>query len=461
MEIRQYFHKSRRVVKSWFDKYKLVKSKEQKNEVRKRKYLKEFGSTNIWDKPGYREKITKIFQEKFGSDSPFQNKDIQNKAKENYNKFRQDKNKEENRLKKIQETNKKKYGCWNSQKHLPKETLTILENKEKFKDYILSLEESNRTIYFIAENLKVHHTNISQKIIKYDLKTLIKYNTMNESKQHKEIQDLLDSWNIEYFSNNKDILEGKEIDIWIPSKNIGIEFNGDHWHTVNQKGKDYHQKKSLLAENKKIFLYHIFEYEWDQPFLKNKIINQLKNLLGLNDNRVYARQCEIKNVSIKETKEFLNQNHLQGADRSSVKLGLYSNNELVAIMTFCKPRFNKKFEWELSRFCCKANTSVIGGASRLFKHFIKNNSGSILSYSDISHTKGGLYEQLGFKLDHISSPNYVWIKNHKVLTRYQCQRYKLINQFPELDGLTETEIMTYLGYEKLEDSGNKVWYYYN
>ncbi|MBQ3422129.1 MAG: hypothetical protein IJH34_10775, partial [Romboutsia sp.] len=66
---------------------------------------------------------------------------------------------------------------------------------------------------------------------------------------------------------------------------------------------------------------------------------------------------------------------------------------------------------------------------------------------------------LGFSLDHESKPGYVWANRHKILTRYQCQRHKLIEKFPQYKDLSETEIMTCLGWYKISDCGNKVWVY--
>ena len=218
--------------------------------------------------------------------------------------------------------------------------------------------------------------------------------------------------------------------------------------------RNYHQEKSMIAESKGIFLYHIFEYEWDM--MREQILNQLNNLLGINKEKIYARKCIIKEVSNKEKNLFLEKNHLQGQDKSSIKLGLYYKDELVSLMTFCKSRFNLNYEYELSRFCSKAGCNVIGGASKLFKHFINTYSPkSMISYSNIAHTRGKLYENLGFKLDSISEPNYVWYKNGDVKSRYQCQKHKLIGQ--GYQGNTETEIMHNLGYYRIYDCGNKVW----
>ena len=212
---------------------------------------------------------------------------------------------------------------------------------------------------------------------------------------------------------------------------------------------------SKEKEEAGIFVYHIFEYEWVNK--RQKILNQLNNLLHLNEHTIGARKCSIKLLKSKEKNQFLRENHLQGEDKCNIAYGLFYNDELVSVMTFTKPRFNKKYEWELSRYACKANYNISGGASKLFKQFIKDyNPKNILSYSDISKTKGNLYQNLGFTLDHIADPNYIWYKNvNDYKTRYQCQKHKLLAK--GFKGTTEVDIMKQLKYVKLYDCGNKVW----
>ena len=125
-------------------------------------------------------------------------------------------------------------------------------------------------------------------------------------------------------------------------------------------------------------------------------------------------------------------------------------------MTFCKPRFNKNYEWELSRFCSKLDTTVIGAASKLFKYFVIHyNPSSMISYSNISKTRGTLYAKLGFELTSISSPNYIWTNGRECLSRYECQKH-LLTEYQEF-GTTEVEIMQNRGYLQIYDCGNKVW----
>lgn len=122
-------------------------------------------------------------------------------------------------------------------------------------------------------------------------------------------------------------------------------------------------------------------------------------------------------------------NHIQGNDHSLLYLGLYYQDELVSLMTFSKPHNTNKIEWGLSRFCSKAGSNVIGGASKLFKYFInKYNPQSIISYSNIAHTKGKLYETLGFQNTHLSKPGYVWIKSGSMKSRYQTRTKNLLKK---------------------------------
>ena len=165
----------------------------------------------------------------------------------------------------------------------------------------------------------------------------------------------------------------------------------------------------------------------------------------------------IKEVSSKDSREFLNNNHLQGYCNSKVRLGLYYNDELVSLMTFGKPRFNKKCEWELLRFCNKLNTSVVGGASKLFKHFVDTYKPSnMLSYSNIAKTTGKMYEKLGFENNGVTQPDYVWVKSFTVLSRYQCQVKVLKEQGFDVK-VSEDDTMRQRGFYKLYGCGNFIW----
>ena len=418
-DLQLYFGLTRRIIQTILKEYGIKKDKA--NKINHKKYSEEEKNHMI-------QKMRQTKLERYGD--------------ENYNNRR-----------KTKQTCLEKYGCENvNQRHISKDTLNIIHDKNLLEKYIKENKILNSTELSIKLNMS--EPQIARYILKYNMKYLFDY---TKSIIEKDIKNII-SQKIDYIGNYIMPDTRKEIDIYIPKLNIGIEFNGNYWHNEYNKNKKYHQEKSLLAEEKGIFIYHIFEYEWF--YKKDKIINQLNNLLGINTNKIYARKCIIKEVDNKEKLQFLESNHLQGNDSSSVKLGLYYENKLVSLMTFVKPRFNKKYEWELSRFCSKANTNVIGGASKLFKYFVDNyNPQSIISYSNIAHTKGKLYETLGFTFDSISDPNYVWCNHGNILTRYDCQKHKLLKQGYE--GNSETEIMHNNGYYRIFDCGNKVWVWNN
>jgi hypothetical protein len=175
--------------------------------------------------------------------------------------------------------------------------------------------------------------------------------------------------------------------------------------------------------------------------------------------RIYARNTTVREVSSTVTKQFLSMNHLQGQSNSSINLGLYHHGDLVALMTFGKPRFNSNYDWELIRYCGLLETNVVGGASKLLKHFRKNYEGSILSYANREHSNGKLYEALGFKLINEAQPNYQWWKGNQMLKRYATQKHKLPKLLNEsFDGSkTESENMFANGYRRIWDCGNLVY----
>ncbi len=85
----------------------------------------------------------------------------------------------------------------------------------------------------------------------------------------------------------------------------------------------------------------------------------------------------------------MQQFHLQGKDNSSIRLGLFYNDVLVSVMTFGKLRRalgyrqSKWGQFELMRFVSDYNYNVIGGASKLYSHFVKNyNPNTVISYAD-------------------------------------------------------------------------------
>ncbi len=267
------------------------------------------------------------------------------------------------------------------------------------------------------------------------------------------INSIYDGW-IE--TSDRSILEGQELDIVLPDLGIAIEYNGNRWHSEDFKDKTYHIDKTNLVEAFGYQLIHINETEW---MTKADIVkSRLKSLLNKN-NRIHARKTVLKEIHWPA--QFLEQNHIQGAGSvSKHNYGLFSENELVAVMTFSKPRFNYNYEYELIRYCSKLNYTVTGGASKLLKHFTNTVlPKSIVSYSDKRWSTGKLYKTLGFSFKHTSAPNYRYYKYKTSLSRYQCQKHLLPALVPEFydPKLSESQIMRNAGYYKVYDCGSDVW----
>lgn len=260
--------------------------------------------------------------------------------------------------------------------------------------------------------------------------------------------------------NDRSVINPKEIDIFLPELNLGIEFNGLWWHSVKNKDKNYHRNKWETCCEKNIDLITIWADDWS---VRNEICKSfILNKLG-KSKKIFARKCYVKEIDYREAKTFLNENHLQGDCKSSIRCGLYEGDELVSIMTFSNLRLSvgrkntDKRVFELVRFCNKRNHTVVGGASKLLTYFIKNYSPhTIETYSDNMISNGNLYERLGFGLSHITKPGYYYLIGEEKRNRFNFRKDLLVKQGFD-KSKTEEEIMMERGYFRLYNSGNKKW----
>lgn len=264
--------------------------------------------------------------------------------------------------------------------------------------------------------------------------------------------------------NNKIVINGyrpkdfnrREIDVYIPSLKFGIEYNGLYWHSEAIADRNDMLDKLKTCNDKGIRLFNVFEDEWIDK--QDIVKSMLKNILGITDNRIYARKCTVKEVDYQTANDFLNSNHLQGRCPSKIRLGLFYNDELVSIMTFGKCRHfigsNGGHEWELLRFCNKINTSVIGGASKLLSHFINEyHPKDIISYADRRWSDGNLYEKLGFYKYNESAPSYYYVVGGKRIYRYNLRKSVLVKKFGCPEDMSEHEFCLSKGWNRIYDCG--------
>ncbi len=278
----------------------------------------------------------------------------------------------------------------------------------------------------------------------------------NSSIPEKEIVNWIESLGIKTIKD-REVLEGQELDILIPSHNIAIEHNGLYHHSDKFKKPNYHLNKTNKCLEKGIDLIHIWGDEW--KYKKDIIKSILLYKLGLIKEKIYSRKTIIKEIKdSKLVRKFLDENHIQGFAPSSTKIGLYYNEELVSLMCFGYANSNNKKELELIRFCNKINYNIIGSASKLFNHYITNYKfDKIISYSYKRLFNGEIYKKLGFVNIHTTKkPEYFWVKDNERKHRSVFNKKKLIKNGYD-PNKTEVEIMNDRGYFRIWGCGQIRW----
>lgn len=264
--------------------------------------------------------------------------------------------------------------------------------------------------------------------------------TLYSSKGENELREFIESLG---FKTSKYVI-GKgcnrfEIDIYVEEKKVGIEFNGIYYHAlngINRRSRNYHFNKNVTAYENGIELIQVWEDQWNnQPeVIKDIVAARLGLIRG---EKIYARKCEIKEINTKDYREFCEKYHVQGYRSASVKLGLYYKNELVQIASFNKARTysvagKNNYEWEWVRGCISSNNKVIGGTSKLLKHFIDTyKPNNILCFSDWNLFSGKGYEESGFQFEGFTGPDKFYItKTNKMIrinrSPYAYQQYKVM-----------------------------------
>ena len=272
---------------------------------------------------------------------------------------------------------------------------------------------------------------------------------LETSKLEEDFVDFIRSFYTgEVVTSVRDIIPPMELDIFVPSLNLAIEFNDGYWHSERFKDKNYHLHKYNLCTDKNIRLISIWEWEYLKN--KDKIENFIKNLI-IEKKKLFARKLQIKEVDIKTQREFLENNHIQGYVPCTHALGLFNGDELIQIMTL-RVKSKKDKLYEIGRLATKTGYTVIGGTKRLFKNLQKMiDFKEIISYNNMDKFTGEVYKRLGMSFENISIP-YGWVRNLEYLPRYATQKSKLIKQGYDKN-LSESEIMRSEGYSKIYLTG--------
>lgn len=276
-----------------------------------------------------------------------------------------------------------------------------------------------------------------------------------ENELYEYICSIVGKENVE--RKNRSLLNGKEIDIYVPKYNLGIEYNGLRWHSEEfGKDKNYHLAKTEAAEKSGVKLIQIFEDEYinKKEIVLSKIKYLLKNDFGLP--RIMARKCSVREIDNKMSKEFLEKNHIQGYSTSTVYIGCFFENSLVGVMSFLK----RQNTWELTRFATDYHYICQGVGGKLFSYFVKNyDPEEIKSFADRRWTlnpDNNLYTKLGFKLEKTLKPDYRYVGRlypNERIHKFNFRKKILHNKYGFSTDKTETQMVGMLDCYKIWDCG--------
>lgn len=425
-------------LKSYLSHYGKEENPEGCKELRSRREqtsLERFGYRSNFQSPEFKEQTSKVLQERYGvanATNPMHIPEIR---------------------KKLQNTNMKRYGvknCAQSEACSLKIKQTV--NERYGCDYTFQSEEIRN---------KIMHTNLERYGVPWYCMTeeCKKASGKIVSKMNVEFSKLLSLNGIE---NSMEFRIGSySFDICIESQKILIELDPTFTHTSllnmfdkSSKGLDinYHRNKSQVASANGYRCIHIFDWDdWE------KVI-----MLVAPKNKIFARNCTIKEVDSKSAKSFLDKYHIQSSCNGlSLTLGLYNNGNLLELLSIGTPRYNHNYQSELLRLCSDSNYYVIGGSKKLFKHLVDDyDIHSIISYCDNSKFTGSVYKNLGFQCisdGHIPSKH--WCKNGKHITDNLLRQrgYDQLFNANYGKGTSNEELMIKHGWLPIYDCGQSTY----
>lgn len=248
-------------------------------------------------------------------------------------------------------------------------------------------------------------------------------------------------------------LGGKELDVFVPSHNLAIEYCGAWVHNSTRnpfgepKSPKYHYDKWKLCRDNGVTLLTVYDFEWMAARGKWEAV--IRHKLQKADRRVYARKCKIVPVERAVAYQFCKEHHIEGAGGAwtfgAECRGLEYAGELVAVMVLDNG--------DIKRSCTLSGTAVIGGVSKLFKSFPPGTTMMTTNNTGSSGNYGTLVDKYTLR--------YWWVKLGTTPVAYprrQCQKHLLERRFGVPVGdMTERQYMESLGFVKCYDSGLSFW----
>jgi very-short-patch-repair endonuclease len=430
--------------RTYCSKYCMTQSKDRNEKISKNR-----------DMGAITEKVKQTNLKRYGVEYFFKTKDFITKSSNTKLALYGDIN--YNNLEQAKKTNLERYGVEftsQSKEVIEKIQAKKTENCPKLrnKDWLLE-QNKTKSITEIAKELNVAYRTVYLWFIKHDIEMNF-YSSSYTEQQNEMVNYIKSICSLDVIVNDRNAIKPKEIDIYIPELKLGFEFNGMYWHSEDEKR---HLEKLNLCTAKGIRLIQFWDTEW---ITKKDIVKSMISTT-LNQNQIlYARKCDVKEVSSSDYNNFVDDNHIQGRVNSSIRVGLYHHNELVSVIGIGKSRFSKNNSHELLRFCNKKFTNVVGGFSKLLKFVDQKYTDieSLESFCDIRLFTGELYEKNDFTLSHQTTPGFVYYKSGKVVNRQTMQKHKMKSILTDFNSeLSEHRNANNNGWLRVWDCGQKLY----
>lgn len=407
--------------------------------------------------PEVRDKFKQTCIDRFGVENPQQSKDVQGKTIatciERYG-FKTPLMNPDIKIK-IKKKLFDVYGvAYSSQIPVPRDSLLKLDDIE----YLTMMHHvKENTLESIAFILSVTTKTVADNFRRHG----IEIKNFPRSQMEVDITAFITKHSNYKIINNTRKVISKELDIYIPELNFAIEVNGTYYHSeLRGKDKHYHLSKFDECAAKGISLLHIWENDWIHS--KSIVLSLILGRIGKAARMVNARECTVIDIPASIARAFFTTNHLHGYVNSSTHKALYYGDDLVSVMSFSLNRFGNTAQYEMTRFATKINTRVRGGASKLFKAFLRSHDPeSVVTYAQRGLFTGKVYDHLGFVFSHTSQPNQQYFHKSntaRLFSRIKFQKHKLEKELDVFDpSLSAWKNMQINGYDRIWDCGNNVY----
>jgi transposase len=321
------------------------------------------------------------------------------------------------------------------------------------KEHLESLYDGSRPLTAVADDLGVSYSHVKKLFREHQ----IPVESATRSKAEIEIFEYCETIRPGWVANDRNVIAPLEIDIFHPELKLAIEYCGSYWHSETFGGRNSRSHKDKFNKCRECGIRLITVFEGDD---KEKVKAIIRTMIGQND-RIFARKCTIKDIKASEARLFHDAHHLSGFAPAGQHHALVSpDGETVMVASFGKSRYRKDVEMECVRMTSHSNYSVVGGASKLFKHALRDHQ-SCVTYADLRFGEGNVYEHCGFEYSGETAPNYWYFHRNRpelYYSRVKFQKHKLPDLLDDFDAdLTEYQNMLNNRYDRIWDCGNGIW----